>query len=1238
MADRDPGSLPLDVEALFDDFLARLEEGESIDFEGFVASHPEHAATLRELYADWETLDAQLETAFPAPLAEGSLVLETFDATPGSGSGTTPGSGSGTSTSASSERGPGVDVRAGQVLADYRLVRRIGQGGMGQVWEAEQLSLRRRVALKLIRPDRAGDSVVLRFGREARAGGRVDHAGIVSVFAAGEVDGIHFIAMQFVDGEDLSDLIARMRDEPRVHGADYRRIAALFADVADAVNSAHRAGILHRDIKPQNILLGPDGSPKVTDFGLAYLADEAARQALPGLVGTYPYMSPEQAAGKDVVIDGRSDVFSLGAVLYEVLTLRRAFEGDSGDQILQRVLEHEPPDPRTVRSRVPGDLAVICMKALAKNRNTRYASMGAFADDLRRFLRNEPILARPPGVVSRATKWVARHPAWGTGLGLGTLLLAVVSVLLLREFELRRTAEVQRDRADTNARTADENARLAEDRAEQYRSEAYRSAVRAAAMHLDRGHHAEARELLATCAPERRGWEWYHDALQADLSLFALDSGQDPVDAVAASPDGSLLASGLDGGAVLVWDGVSGVERTRWIAHAGRVSALAWLPGDLLASAGDDGRVVLRDVRRDVQLAVFDGMPPITALAAAGDGSLLAAGADTGVVVLLDPRAPDAAPRRVPVDPGTSSLALDGAGTLLASASHYGTVSLWKTEDGSQVVLPLLPWYRGHTRVAISSDGTRLVTGADDGRITVWDVPSGLRVAELFGHDYPVSALALSSDGSRLSSLSADDGALLLWRRLDDLDALWSPTHDAWELEYDAWEASLAPAGSATSGDATPSGTDDDTTSDDGTASDVAGDASRSGATTGDVPAPPDEPPIVVWDARSGRRVLTPAAQVQDDGERLNAPFPGSRATTTATGRVPATSLTGQDGRVLALALSADGSRVAAGSSGGRTLVWDGETRGAAVTLPGPSGLVTSLAISSDGTRMVTASPHELVLRVWDGATGALVNVLEGHTIGVTDVDVSHDGARIVSTSYDDTLRVWDGTSGEMLLRLEMSGEKLGTVALDPSGALVYLGMSDGSIRVLDTTSGEQRASFNGHRSPVDALAVSDDGSVVASASSDGALRVWNGVTGEGRWLRAGGHEDDGLLALSADGRRVAWGSTTRPTVRVWDTRTGQPLSVLTGGFTGTAAVALSPDGRRVVSASWSNPTLRVWDADTGDVLALLTGHADTITALAATSDGGRIVSAGRDGALVVWESRLSQARTLWHGVARDER
>jgi serine/threonine protein kinase/formylglycine-generating enzyme required for sulfatase activity len=340
----------------------------------------------------------------------------------------------------------GASLAPGRRIGRFELRRFVAQGGMGQVWEAWDSDLRRTIALKLVLPERISERSLALFAREARAGGRLEHPNIVRTYGYGNDDGLAWIAQELVSGSwTLKDFLDELRTSDSVPRDYYSRVAELVAQLADALQVAHAAGVIHRDIKPQNVLIAPDDRPKLTDFGLARVTDESLLSRSGEFAGTYAYASPEQIAGQRTKLDHRSDIFSLGVVLYELLTLRRPFEGDTTHQIAEQVVSIEPPYASRVRSQCPTELSLICGKAMEKLPAARYASMAELAADLRRHLAHEPIVARPPSVLGRAAKWSRRNPVLSTSGAIGLAALSVVSWLLAENVrardEARRTAE-----------------------------------------------------------------------------------------------------------------------------------------------------------------------------------------------------------------------------------------------------------------------------------------------------------------------------------------------------------------------------------------------------------------------------------------------------------------------------------------------------------------------------------------------------------------------------------------------------------------------------------------------------------------------------------------------------------------------------------------------------------------------------------------------------------------------------
>jgi serine/threonine protein kinase/formylglycine-generating enzyme required for sulfatase activity len=382
-----------------------LRDGETGDIEDLCAGYPRLASRLRHQYEEWLAFSA-LERFLPAnnrqPLAEGLS------------------------------------------LGDFRLVGLLGRGGMGEVWESWQDSLGRSVALKFLRTDlTSSERQLSRFHREAAASARLTHDGIVTVYGKGQFESLHFIVQELVPGgKNLFDTLEELRTQGEVSRDHYRWVAQLFLQLAKALELAHEAGVVHRDVKPSNILITPEGTPKVTDFGLAQFIDGEPLSRSGEVSGTFPYMSPEQVLAKRDAIEPRTDVFSLSAVLYETLTGHRAFHGDTPHQIMKKILYEDPPEPDRVRSRVPRDLAVICMKGLEKKRDRRYSTMRSLANDLQLFLDQRPILARPPGHLLRFKKWCSRHPAAAVALFMSVAGLLLASVLLGVTLQTKQELEV----------------------------------------------------------------------------------------------------------------------------------------------------------------------------------------------------------------------------------------------------------------------------------------------------------------------------------------------------------------------------------------------------------------------------------------------------------------------------------------------------------------------------------------------------------------------------------------------------------------------------------------------------------------------------------------------------------------------------------------------------------------------------------------------------------------------------
>ena len=320
---------------------------------------------------------------------------------------------------------------SGDRIGAFELRRYVAAGGMGQVWEAVEHPLGRTVALKLLLPGAFDEALLARFAREARAGGRLRHPNLVTTYAYGWDQGLSWISQEFVPGaKTLADLIDEQRARPAPGAAHYEQVAQRVGALADGLHAAHEAGVIHRDVKPANILVAPDHSLRLADFGLARVGAETALSRSGELAGTWAYMSPEQLRARRRQIDRRTDVFSLGVVLYELLTHQRPFDGDTVEQTAEQILSHDPPAPSELRSGCPRDLSWICLKALEKQPSARYANAAELASDLRRHLANQTLSARPPSRRDRCSRWIRRNPTASSIGAVGLLGLLLISALL----------------------------------------------------------------------------------------------------------------------------------------------------------------------------------------------------------------------------------------------------------------------------------------------------------------------------------------------------------------------------------------------------------------------------------------------------------------------------------------------------------------------------------------------------------------------------------------------------------------------------------------------------------------------------------------------------------------------------------------------------------------------------------------------------------------------------------------
>lgn len=1086
-------------------------------------------------------------------------------------------------------------IRPGTKIGSYKLLQEIGEGGFGVVYMAEQQEpVQRKVALKVIKPGMDTREVIARFEAERQALALMEHPNIAHVFDAGATDrGRPYFVMELVKGVPITDFCDK-------NNFSTQQRLELFITVCHAVQHAHHKGIIHRDLKPSNVMITlHDGRPvpKIIDFGVSKaisqrLTEKTLFTRYGQMVGTPQYMSPEQAEMSGLDVDTRSDIYSLGVLLYELLTGTTPVDESrlrsSGYAEMVRIIrEEEPPkpsarvstnarvstldkdltvvcqqrssDPKRLGQLLRGDLDWIVMKSLDKDRNRRYETANSLAQDIQRHLDDEPVEAGPPSAAYQLRKFMRRNKAAATAVvtvGLALLLgtaLAIAGLLYARhEQKLASAARFDEQNQRKRAEAKESEAALARHRAE---TNLYFQQISRAHREWLTNNLTQAEQLLEECDRVHRDWEWHYLKRLFHSEMRTLRGEGDYGGPVAFSPDGSMLASAswFDGndtsGELTVWNAGTGDRLLELPLKSSPIRALAFSPDSRrLAATATVAGISVWDANTG-RWVFSQTSCTYYSIAFSPSGEHLATGCVHGNVQVRDAETGEVVHRLTGLRDTVHGIGFSPDGKRIAATCHDGVMRVWSAVDW-RLKHELKP--AGNRDVAFSPDGRLLATCGFNtgyaGKVIIWDTGSEPEiVAEHNVHSGGVARLAFSPDGRSLA-LNGYDGV-----------PVWSPLSGFQERILRAHERSSHAV--------------------------AFGPHARRLATSGNGI-------VKLWD------MTTPPQSIV---RRLSPADIKSMAF-------------GSEGKQLVL--------VGGMAGGPKTTidVWafqESGDRQRVHQITGTNDWYTHVAFSPDGSRFAVSGDKGRV-DICDPSLGEIVRTIEAHTGIASDVTFSPDGERLVSGGDDGAVVAWEANTGERIMTFEGHSAAITSVAVSPTEDVVVSAGEDKTIRFWNATTGaELRAALHSEDVVTDVL-FSLDGRLLAMADAGGSINIW---------------QTSSLI----DGNFVAFRSAKDAEQRLFRGAKGDSQRPITlRGHTGRIVeISFSPDNRRLASLS-RDGTAKVWDVASGQEAITLDpwGLHETLASVAFSPDGHRLAAA-RKYDVTIWES---ESRRLANGESRAER